>query len=108
MSEEKLTDFLETGKDWGKMRTSVSGVFVVKMPAYRSSPTRLAVEINPVDASGNPTKRRGLFIRSIDELESFKEILNEEKLSTLLGMLDSVNPRVEGQGRGKGEDFIEL
>lgn len=107
MSEEKLTDLLETGKDWGKMRTFVPGVFVVKMPAYRSSPTRLAVEINPVDASGNPTKRRGLFIRSIDELESFKEILNE-KLSTLLSLLDSVNPMVEGGRRRGKEDIIQL
>jgi len=108
MSEDKLADFLEAGKDWGRMKTSVPGVFVVKLPASRSSPARLAVEVNPVDASGNPTKRRGLFIRSGDELESFKEILNEERLSKLLGMLDSVNPTVEGQRRGKGEDFIEL
>lgn len=108
MSEDKLADFLETGKDWGKLKTTVPGVLVVKLPASRSSPARLAVEINPVDASGNPTKRRGLFIRSIDELESFKEILNEERLSKLLGMLNSVNPMVEGQRRGKREDVIEL
>jgi len=108
LSEDKLADFLETGKDWGKMRTSVPGVFVVKMLAYRSSPTRLAVEINPVDASGNPTKRRGLFIRSIDELESFKEIVNEEKLSTLLSLLDSVNPMVDGGRRRGKEDIIQL
>lgn len=108
MSEDKLTDFLETSKDWGRLKTTVQGVFVVKMPASRSSPTRLSVEINPVDESGNPTKRRGLFIRSGDELESFKEILNDERLSKLLGMLDSVNPRVEGGRRREKEDLIEL
>ena len=65
LSEDKLADFLETGKGWGKLKTTIPGVFVVKLPTYRSSPTRLAVEINPVDASGTPTKRRGLFIRSV-------------------------------------------
>jgi len=59
---EKLSDFLENGKDWGKLKTTVPGVFVLKLPPYKSSPERLAVEINPVDASGNPTKRRGLII----------------------------------------------
>lgn len=48
MSEEKLADFLQNGKDWSRVRTSVPGVFVLKLPAYRGSPTRLAVELNPV------------------------------------------------------------
>jgi hypothetical protein len=108
MSQEMLSDFLKTGEDWGRMKTSIPGVFVIKMPAYRSSPTRLAVEINPVDASGNPTKRRGLYIRFGDELESFREILNEEKLSNLMDMLGSVNPSVEGARRGKSDKIIEL
>jgi len=103
-----LSDFLKTGEDWGRIKTSIPGVFVIKMPAYRSSPTRLAVEINPVDASGNPTKRRGLYIRFNDELESFREILNEEKLSNLMEMLDSVNPSVESERRGKSDKIIEI
>jgi hypothetical protein len=108
MSEEKLEDFLRTGSDWEKLKTSVPGVFIQKLPPYRSSPARLAVEINPVDASGNPTKRRGLLLRYTDEYEAFKEILTDEKLPRLLEMLERVNP---GQGRGakkKGDDVIEI
>lgn len=108
MSEEKLEDFLRTGNDWEKLRTSVPGVFIQKLPPYRSSPARLAVEINPVDASGNPTKRRGLLLRYPDEYDAFKEILTDEKLPRLLEMLERVNP---GQGRGakkKGDDVIEI
>lgn len=108
LSEDMLKDFLETGKNWGRMKTNLPGVFVVKLPAYRSSPKRLAVEINPVDASGNPTKRRGLFLRSAEELESFKQILDEEKLSRLLILLDSVNPISEDRRRKTEEDVIEL
>jgi len=52
VSEEKLADFLNTGKDWSRMKTSVLGVFVLKLPKYKSAPTRLAVELNPVDENG--------------------------------------------------------
>ncbi|MFB0558862.1 MAG: hypothetical protein ACETVY_07085 [Candidatus Bathyarchaeia archaeon] len=108
MSEEKLAEFLKTGGDWEKLRTSVPGVFIQKLPPYRSSPERLAVEINPVDASGNPTKRRGLLIRSLDEYEAFKEIITDEKLPNLLEMLESVNPPVGRGGRRRDEDVIEI
>ena len=84
MSEDKLTDFLKRGKDWSRLRTTLPGVFVLKMPPYRGSPTRLAVELNPVDQNGNPKKRRGLVLRSSGELEDFKEIFQYEKISKLL------------------------
>jgi len=108
MSEEKLTDFLKTGKEWTRMLTSVPGVFVLKLPPYKSSPTRLVVELNPVGETGRPKKRRGLILRSSSELEDFKELFQYEKLSKLLGILDSVNPGVEAVRRKKGEEVIEL
>lgn len=109
MSEEKLADFLKTGKDWGRLRTSVPGVFVLKLPPYRGAATRLVVEVNPVDATGSPTKRRGLVIRSTAELEEFQRIFRNEKLSKLTSIIDSVNPKVEaGKHRKEGEEVIEL
>jgi len=108
LSEEKLTDFLKTGKDWSRIRTSVAGVFVLKLPPYRSSPARLVVELNPVDETGNPKKRRGLVLRSSAELEEFKELFREEKLPKLLSMIDSVNPKVEAGKRRKEEGVLEL
>jgi hypothetical protein len=92
MSEEKLEEFLETGKDWAKVKTSVPGVFVMKMPGSKNREPSLSVEVNPVDASGSPTKRRGLIIRSVDELLEFKDILGNDKVETLLEMLEDVNP----------------
>lgn len=68
-SEGKLSLFLRTGSDWGKLKTSVPGIFILKMPAYKNSPARLAVELNPVDGSGSPTKKRGIVLRSREELE---------------------------------------
>jgi hypothetical protein len=92
MSEEKLEEFLETGKDWAKVKTTVPGVFVLKMPGSKNREPSLSVEVNPVDASGSPTKRRGLIIRSVDELLEFKDILGNDKVETLLEMLEDVNP----------------
>jgi len=103
---EKLQDFLATGKDWAKVKTSVPGVFIQKLPAYRNQPARLAVEINPVDAGGNPTKRKGLIIRDIAEAEEFKEIMNNEKLESLFDMLEKVNPPSQKRKRGGLEDEI--
>lgn len=108
VSEEKLTEFLKTGKDWSRLKTTVSGVFVLKLPPYKSSPTRLAVELNPVDEAGNPKKRRGLVLRSSTELDEFKELFQPEKLSKLLSLVDSVNPLVKAAKKEKEEGVIEL
>jgi len=108
LSEEKLVDFLRTGKDWSRLATTVPGVFVLKLPAYKGSPSRLAVELNPVDEMGKPKKRRGLVLRSSQELEEFRKLLQNEKISKLMSMLDSVNPKVEAVRRRKGEEIIEL
>ncbi len=108
MSEEKLADFLKNGGDWERLKTSVPGVFIQKLPPYRSSPGRLAIEVNPVDSTGNPTKRRGLLIRSHDEYEAFKEIIEDERLIKLLEMLDSINPSTGRGGKRKDEDVIEI
>jgi len=106
MSEEKLAEFLEKGKDWDKVKTTVPGVFVMKMPGSKTRPASLSVEINPVDASGSPTKRRGLIIRSVEEYLEFKEIVLNEKLESLLEMLEDVNPEA---GKSKAsKDVIEI
>ena len=108
MSEEKLKDFLRDGKDWSRMRTNIPGVFIQKLPAYRSSPDRLAVEVNPADSAGNPTKKRGVMIRSGEELEAFRGIFQDEKLTKLQGLLDSINPKTKAVTSSRGEDVLEI
>jgi hypothetical protein len=108
LSEEKLTKFLKMGKDWARLRTSVDGVFVLKLPAYRTSPPRLAVELNPVDAEGHPKKRRGLILRSSIDLDDFQGVFQVEKLAPLLQSLDAVNPEAVAARRRTGEEVLEL
>jgi len=105
MSEEKLDEFLRTGKDWGRLATSVPGIYIQKLPANKSSPSKLVVEINPVNEVGAPTKRRGMIIRYEDEYTSLKAIINNEKLPKLLKMLDGVNPG-GGSRASKNDDVI--
>ena len=109
--EAKLSEFLQNGRDWEKKATSIPGIFIVKMPAYKSAPfvapSRLSVELNPVDAEGRPTKKRGILLKSISELNNYKSILNDEKLANLITNIESINPRITKREDEK-EDIIEI
>lgn len=107
-SEEKLSSFLKTGTDWGRLKTSVSGIFVLKMPAYKSIPARLAIELNPTDDSGSPTKKRGLVLRSSEELEEYKAILQYDKLESLLKAVDGINPKQPKKASRTGEEVLQI
>lgn len=104
---EPLKQFLQSGKDWERKPTSVPGVFIMKLPAYRKSSTRLVVEINPVDSYGNPTKKRGLLVRSFQDLQHYRGLLAKEKLDDLLKSLDQTNPPTVERGKNKSE-IIEI
>jgi hypothetical protein len=107
--EEKLSSFLKTGPDWGRLKTSVPGIFILKMPAYKTSPARLAVELNPTDDSGSPTKKRGLVLRSLEELEEYKTIFQYDKLEPLLKSVDGVNPaKPKRAATNTGEEVLEI
>lgn len=108
MSSNRLKEFLDTGKDWTRRRTSIPGVFVLKLPVYKSAPSRLVVELNPINERGTPTKRRGLVLRTPSELNAFNDLYQYDKLVKLIDMLVEVNPKA-GAGRArKDEDVIEL
>jgi len=93
--EEKLRDFLENGKDWERIRTTVNGIFILKIPKskIKDTPSRIVIELNPSDEFGNPTKRRGVILRNSEELKEFKNLINNEKLEYLLKVLDDINPK---------------
>jgi hypothetical protein len=89
MSEEKLAVFLQKGKDWEKVKTTAPGVFVMRIPGTKNR------------------KRRGLIIRSAEEYLEFKDILMNEKLESLLEMLEDVNPETARPGKTT-KDVIEI
>ncbi len=108
MAGEKLSEslkvFLEKGSDWERKPTTLPGVFIVKMPPFGRAPTRLVVEINPVDASGEPTRRRGFVIRNSGELKDFRDLMEDDKLGGLLKGIDEVNPQVSERPKPRREE----
>src|ERR671911_1427419 len=90
--DNRLAQFLKEGKDWDKKATSIPGVFLIKIPAYRGTSPSVAIEINPVSPSGSPTKKRGVIIRSASELEEINRLLSNPKLGLLAKSIDDVNP----------------
>ena len=96
---ERLARLLADGADWEKTRTSIDGVMLVRMPQYKSRPPTLAIEINPIDASGSSTKKRGIVIRSAAELSEIARILASPDLARLAEAMDSTNPATSSPKR---------
>jgi len=90
----QLTAFLKNGKDWARKATSIPGVFVQKMPeSDKYGEARLAIELNPINpTTGNRSKRRGIYIGSVEEKQVMLAALQHEKLDGLIESLAGVNP----------------
>jgi len=108
MSDERLIDFLKHGRDWERRATTVPGIFILKLPADGKRPASLAVELNPVDESGRPTKRRGLILRSLEEFEAFRELINNDRLQSLMAKIDEVSPKPTARRRAKEGEVFEI
>jgi hypothetical protein len=90
---ERLAQFLIDARDWEKKTTSIAGLFILKLPGLRHNPPSVVLEINPVDALGSPTKKRGAIIRSAAELQWIIGILSNSKVAELAKNIDKVNPQ---------------
>ncbi len=103
--EDALKDILRNSRDWERKPATVPGVFILKLPKYKTAPPRLVVELNPVNEYGKPSKRRGLIIRGSDDLKEYRSIIDADKLDKLLEIMDKVNP----SGAKKGvEGALEI
>ena len=101
--QTQLKEHLGKGNDWEKMDTPVPGLSVVKVPATKTKPALLFLEVNPLKEDGKPLKRKGLFIGSKEILIKFSETLNDDKTFQLIGELEKGNPEVTGAATKKLE-----
>jgi hypothetical protein len=108
MVDERLSQFLKEGKDWERKATSIPGVFLIKLPEYKSRPAYIAIEINPVDTSGIATKKRGILIKSRSELEQISKILTNAKIVQLATSIDEVNPEKKTKSLSSETDLYEI
>ena len=102
--EAELREHLKNGKDWEKMSTPIEGVSVVKVPATKTRPALLFLEINPM-IDGKPLKRKGLFVGNKEILIKFGEALNEDKTFQLITEMEKVNPKTPKSGATKKLNF---
>jgi hypothetical protein len=106
--DERLEQFLKEAKDWEKKATSIPGLFLLKLPGLKGSPPSISIEINLVDASGLPTKKRGVVIRSSTELKWIKDILSNPKAAELVERIDKINPQKKESASRIRTDVFEV
>ena len=94
--EQGIADLLENGEDWARQRTSVPGIYIQKLPAWKGRPDRIAVEINPADEAGSPTKKNGVRLFTLAEFEELDKLMSYEGLPILLAAIAEVNPTSTG------------
>jgi hypothetical protein len=97
--EENLRDILDSGKDWESVKTTTPGVFIKKIPASKRKSACIAIEVNPPNKSGNPSKWKGLLIRNSMELRKFREILALNKLDEIVEVIERICPGVAEEER---------
>jgi hypothetical protein len=106
--DERLAQFLNEGKPWEKKPTNIPGVLIQKLPMFKGTAPSLAIEINPVNAAGSFTKRRGVIIRTRSELEEITKLLSNPKVAQLAKNIDEVNPEERESGSKSSSDMFEI
>lgn len=106
--DERLAQFLKEAKDWERRATNIPGLFLLRLPGLKDSPPSVAIEINPVNASGSPTKKRGVVIRSASELSWIKELLSNPKAAELAEKIDKINPQKKERSSATSTDVFEI
>jgi hypothetical protein len=108
--QERLSQFLKESEGWGRKTTSIPGIFLLKLPSSKTGTRKeaLAIEINPINpATSSPTKKRGIVIRSVSELEQITKILTNPKMSELARKMDGINP-TEVKSKAKSTDRSDI
>jgi hypothetical protein len=90
--DKRLIEFLEKGKDWERKQTNIPGVFLIRLPQFRSRPACIGVELDVLNRGGGGNRRRGIILRTTDELQHLLDIVNNKKLSELTSSIEKVNP----------------
>jgi hypothetical protein len=99
--QKQLDKFLNSAKDWEKMETPIEGVHVVKVPATKTRPALLFLEINPLRENGKPMKRKGLFVGDQEMYIKFMETLQDDRVYQLIKELEDINPTRKKENKKK-------
>ncbi|NWF95941.1 MAG: hypothetical protein HXY34_07330 [Candidatus Thorarchaeota archaeon] len=89
--DESLKDMLKHGRRFERVKTSIDGVFIRRIPQSRDEPACLVLEVNPIGRSGNPMNRVGSIIRNMDELNAIRAILSQESVDEIMVAIERAN-----------------
>jgi hypothetical protein len=79
-----------------------------RLPSFRTRQAAVAIEINPVDAVGSATKKRGVVIRSASELNEMSGLLTNQKIPELARNIDEINPKQKEASTINSSDIFEI
>lgn len=91
MNSEELRQYLKNADNWEKIDSGISGAKVVKVPATKYRDAVLMIEITPLSDAGEPIRKKGVFISNYAMLESFRMIMQDDRMQLLLKHMDTLN-----------------
>lgn len=83
--KKNLVRAIEEAGEWQRIDTNIEGVYVVKPPEYNNI-QRVFVELNP-SINGQVYKKKGVYIKSIEEIEAYMELLGNPKTKELVEVI---------------------
>ena len=90
--DKRLVEFLENGKDWERKQTNIPGVFLIRLPQFRSRPACIGVELDVLNRGGGSSRRRGIILRTKEELKQLLDVVTNKKLEDLTSSIEKINP----------------
>jgi hypothetical protein len=90
--DKRLVEFLENGKDWERKQTNIPGVFLIRLPQFRSRPACIGIELDVLNRGGGSNRRRGIILRTKQELKQLLDIVTNKKLGDLTSSIEKINP----------------
>ncbi len=101
---EDIKRTMKNAGDWERKRTSIPGIFIVRMP---DKEFRVMLMFSPIDEAGNPRKRRGLFFGVMDTVEAARKAFPDERLDALVAAVQKINGS-PGPKRASDGDVFEV
>ncbi len=85
---EDIQGLAKSANDWQRIRTSIPGIFVVRLPGKAM---RVMLMFSPVDESGNATKRRGFYFADMTAVQAARRAFPDERLEALVSAIQVIN-----------------
>ena len=101
---ENIKKAMEHADDWEKKKTSIPGIFLVRMP---EKDLRVMLMFNPPDDDGNPTKKKGMYFADLETVEAGKRAFPNPNLPALVEAVAKINER-SGRKPSDGSDVFEV